>query len=98
MQVDDIKGNWPPAIRDLDDAASYARGNVWNMLYWGLIPEYYYSSSDSSGVRVHPKDQVIRTWIAGAFDALYKSLYGGGYSWYHTKPAYYEGTTTGWGI
>ena len=47
---------------------------------------------------VHPKDKVIRSWIAGAFSSLYKALYDGGISWYHTRPAYYEGSTVGWGI
>ena len=98
MDVNVVHGDWPPGIRDLGDASAYARDYVWDMLYWSLIPEYYYNSSDSSGVWVHPKDRVIRSWIAGAFAELYRALYDGGHSWYYTKPAYYEGTTTGWGI
>lgn len=98
MEVNVTAGDWPPAIRDLGDASSYARDYVWDMLYWGLLPEYYYSTSDNYGVWVHPKDRVIRSWIAGAFASLYQSLYDGGASWSFTKPASYAGTIVGWGI
>lgn len=98
MELTDVAGNWPPAIRDLSSGSSYAQDYVWDMFYWALIPEFYYSSSDSSGVWVHPKDKVIRSWIAGAFAALYQSMYGGGHDWSFSKPQYYSGTTTAWGI
>lgn len=98
IEVEDLVGSWPPAIRDINNADSYAQTPIRDMLSWGLIPEYYYRDSDSKGVWIHPKDRVIRTWIAGAFACLYASLYDGGHSWYHTKPAYYSGTTIGWGI
>ena len=97
IDVDVTAGSWPPAVRDLSDASGYARDYVWDMLYWGLIPEYYYSEG-STQVSVHPKDRVIRSWIAGAFSSLYQAMYDGGHYWGFSKPAYCEGFTTAWGI